>query len=237
MKALVDYIHYSDEMCGKLEFGNVMFESLEPYPEEVFIRQMEIQLPGFSKYVSEPPFGSYFGHVMAGEGVLDLASIDELEKLASKFSYRLAKNAMPKGLLFKPDHARADIPVSDKFIHLSPVDDLDRNGIRCKASGRFEQYSPRVYLIPLGTLVDHHLPPEEMYYKIMESCIPVASRFNDLYLEKGFISERESYFVYLVTLPETYPLYNDMSSHDGSVYVLNEIPGKFVSKIGTLEKP
>lgn len=237
MKALVDYIHYSDEMCGKLEFSNTLFENLEPYQEDVFIRQMDIQVPGFSKYVVHPPCGDFMGYVMVGDGVLELADREHLAELAQKFSYRLANLDMKYGLIFKPDHARAEIPISTKYIHLSPVDDLQRTGIRCKSSRRFEEYTPRIYLLPLGTLVDHHLPPDEMFDQTMEACSKVARRFNDVYLHNGSISERESYFVYLIDLPEAFAVYDGMSSRDGSVYVINEIPPVFVQKIGHLEKP
>ena len=237
MKALVDCIHYSEEMCGKLEFSNTLFENLEPYPEDIFVRQMDIQVPGFSKYVVHPPWGDFMGYVMVGNGVLDLADEKQLSELAQKFSYRLANLDMKYGLVFKPDHARAEIPLSTKYIHLSPVDDLQRTGIRCKASRRFEAYTPRIYLLPLGTLVDHHLPPDEMYDQTMEACRKVARRFNDVYVGNRIIPERESYFVYLVNLPEAFQVYDDMSSHDGSVYVINEIPPVFIQKMGRLEKP
>ena len=236
MNCLVDYFRWPDEFRRQEAFRHTMFESLQPYPEEVFIRQMNIKFPGFSDYVMPNPLGFSLGSIVANPAVFKLTTREELEKQANALSYRIASPESYKGLIFKPDKIPSDLPADSKYVHISPVPELHVNGIRCKSSGKFEEYDKRIYLMPVSEMVIPGSSQEDMYTQVIEQSRRLAHRFNNKYLETGKIEDRESYYIYLVDLPEKYSLYED-DALEGSVYVINSIPHHFVEEIGYLEKP
>lgn len=232
MKSVIDYWHWPTSAIYEAEFGNFLVESLAPSSTDLFVRRMEDAFPGFSGYlITDLPVAA--GCVAVSKFILDRIPEEKLRERSDAFSYNMTR--MSSVLMFKPRMAPSGLPKDTFYVHLSPVDCLDINGIRCKASGRFEEYEPRIYLVPLYSLVDSSLPPDEQYTGLIGKCREIAGRFNDVYLGAGKISKAEPYNVYLVRLPDGYPVYDDFSTGEASVYVENNIPASAVRKVGRIE--
>jgi hypothetical protein len=74
-----------------------------------------------------------------------------------------------------------------------------------------------------------------MYDELEKECTKIARLFNDTYLKKKIIEQREIYYMYLVDLPTAFQRYDDFSFDRPSVYILNSITPDKVTKIGVLE--
>lgn len=236
MEILIDYISWPMESIYKSEFHNFLCESLEPSSNEYFIRRMTTDFPEFPDYVA-PDLPFYIGNVVIIDTILSKYSMEALTERAKAYSYTTMHSEKNHLIIFKPDHAPSGLPRDSYYIHISPVNNLDINGIRCKASGRFEPYEPRIYMFPLYAMVDSSLPHEDQYNSLMEKCAELGKRFNDRYLATGTISKPESYYVYLIQLPSNYAIYDDFSMKENSVYVENNIPKTMVRKVGFIEEP
>lgn len=237
MQVDIDYLQWPDTLIHQVEFNNAIFESLSPSSEDIFIRRMENAFPGFTDKCLPNIFGGSIGCVPVFHDILDQYPLEDLEERANAFSYTTTVPEASKFVVFKPKHAPSDLPIEDKYIHISPVESLDIDGIRCKNSGRLEKYEPRIYLRPLSTMTDITETPAEMYSCLMRTCKTMATMFNVRYMKLGKIDAPESYYVYLVTLPNNYPRYKDPSYDKPSIYVENNIPASHVKKIGYLEQP
>ena len=238
MQIDIDYIHWPSAITHQLEFNNAIFESLTPSTEDMFIKRMENAFPGFDKYVFPNIFGFPLGSIPVMYLITEKYPLDALKERADAFSYNTTVTGNERKLImFKPNCAPANLQLDDKYVHVSPVDNLDVTGIRCKASGRFEEYSPRIFLRPLSSLIPPGIKQDKFYDAVTGSCLTMAHMFNEKYLARGIIDKRESYYVYLVELPETFPVYKDTSYDKPSVYVLNNIAADRVRKIGFLVTP
>ena len=236
MGILIDYISWPMECVYRAEFDNCLFESLEPSSNEYFIRRMSNDFPDFENYlIRDTPIA--IGSIVVFEHILKTHTIKELEDRANAYSYTVDYRPSNHLIIFKPTHSPTVLPRDSYYIHISPVDLLDMYGIRCKASGRFEPYEPRIYLFPLYSMVDSGKPRDEQYDMLISACTRHANRFNEVYMERGLIQKPETYNVYLVELPEGYPIYDDYSMEEPSVYVENSIPPANVRKVGSIEPP
>ena len=235
MQIDIDYFGWPEKFTYMVEFNNAIFESLEPSREDLFIRRMNEAFPGFSGKVIPNMLGYPTGCVIVYRGILDNCTLDKLTERAEAFSYSTTDHADKNVIIFKPNNAPSGLPLESRYIHLSPVDSLDSTGIRCKSSGKFETYEPRIYLFPLSSLVDPHSPPDKMYAGLEKECTKIARLFNDTYLKKKVIEQREIYYMYLVDLPTAFQRYDDFSFDRLSVYILNNITPDKVAKIGVLE--
>lgn len=237
MERDVDYIHWSDEMIYRCDFHNAMFESLSPSSEDIFIRRMDHEFPGFSKCVIPDLYTNInsISNIIVVASILDSYSLENIAERAKAFSYTCTLAANGKYLTFRPDHAPSDLPIENKYIHISPVSTLFVDGIRCKSSGRLETYDPRIYLRPFSSMVDLNLPPDDMYASLIKSCKIMAGFFNYKYMQLHIIDKPEDYYVYLVDLPENFPVYRDTAYDKPSVYVENNITPDHVTRIGFIE--
>ena len=237
MERDVDYIHWSDEMIYRCDFHNAMFESLSPSSEDIFIRRMENAFPGFSKCVMPGLYTNInsISNIIVSSHLLNTYKLDNIVERAKAFSYTCTLNDSVLYLTFKPDHSPSDLPIENKYIHISPVDTLFIDGIRCKSSGRLEAYEPRIYLRPISSMVDLNLPPDDMYASLINSCKIMAGMFNYKYISRHIIDTPEDYYVYMVELPENFPVYRDVSYDKPSVYVENNIMPDHVTRIGFIE--
>ena len=236
MPVLIDYISWPMESIYRTEFDNFIFESLEPSSSDFFIRRMANEFPDFSRYIVDH-IPVAMGGVCVFNSIFDKYSKKSLEDKAKAFSYTMGTPEGKHVTIFKPDHSISGLPRDTYYIHLSPVPNLDINGIRCKASGRFEPYEPRIYMFPLYYMVDSSRSRDEQYDMMLSKCETIANHFNEVYLANGKITRPETYHVYLIQLPDGYPIYDDYSMEEPSVYVENNIPPANVRAVGTIEPP
>lgn len=236
METPIDYWYWPQELIYRTEFNNFLFESLSPSSDSMLEKRMENAFPGFSGYV-ERRFPPPPGGLLVSDAILGKYGMDELKERANAFSYNLYLPENSHLIVMKPDHAPSAEPRDAYYVHISRADLLDINGIRCKSSGRFEEYQPRIYMIPLYDLVDASRTDEEQYDMLVERCTAVAARFNSVYLKTGKIDDYESYYVYLVRLPETYRIFDDPATPFCSVYTESNIPASQVRKVAFLETP
>ena len=124
---------------------------------------------------------------------------------------------------------------NDLYIHISPNPNLDVLGIKTKSSvgrDKFENYSDRIYLFPIESLIsDMESYNEDDYFDaIYDSVRYYVTKFNTV---KG---TKDTYYIYLVNLKNTkFELYKDqMFSSTDACYILNYIKPDIVEKIGKI---
>ena len=193
---------------------------------------MTSEFPEFEDY-RIVDFPVPLGTVAVSKLILRKYPSERLKERSDTFSYDMTE--LSAAILFKPRNAPSIVAADSIYVHISPADLLEYDGIRCKSSGRFESYEPRIYLFPLYSMMDTSLPQDKQYDMLMANAKRHADRFNAYYLEHSQIDRPEPYYVYLVDLPGAYDKYDDFSMDEPSVYVLNNIPAKYVRKVGCVE--
>lgn len=220
----INYITESAEHSFKHSIENFLTENLYYTTVEKFIKQMKVYIPTFGKYVADKTGN----RIKLVNSIFDIIDEKKLSKIVSIFSYRIAhKNELFIELVPEKDEQTR---LSNYFLHLSPIDNLDKKGLRCKSSGRFEHYEPRIFLYPLRTNKTINASDFDALFKhIYKKCKKIVKNFNDIY------HEDEIYNVYLIDLPINFPIYKDPSNIDEAYYIENNIPAKYVNYLGCVE--
>lgn len=122
-------------------------------------------------------------------------------------------------------------PGSRLFWHISHISNLDKLGLKPKASKRFENYSPRVYLFDISGFLKA-TAPEDVAKKLNALTQSVATQFNERY------GTSNTYYGYMVQLnPGTRTeLYTDTKWPGApSFYITVPVPAKNVDKVVTVD--
>ena len=235
MKVDIDYIHWNDERVQRCEFQNAVFESLSPSSMDMFIKRMDAEFPGFASMALPSSLFANISALYVLPSILEKYDLESLKERAEAFSYTCSFKPGNKLVVFRPERTPSELPLDDKYIHISPASTLDIQGIRCKGEGKIESYPPRIYLRPFSSVVDPAAPPDDMYAQVKDTCSTMARMFNAKYMQMGLIDRPQAYYIYLVSLPEAFPRYKDPSYEKPSIYVENNIPPANVVKIGVVE--
>ena len=160
--------------------------------------------------------------------------------MLNQFNYRFARIRAVSGIDYieiVPENERL-VPNTDfnnLYIHISPNPNLDIIGIKSKSAvgrDKFENYSSRIYLFPVESLISDMESYDEADYfnAIYDSVRYYVTKFNAV---KG---TKDTYYVYLVNLKNTkFELYKDqMFSSNDACYILNYIKPDIVEKIGRI---
>ena len=220
----INYITESKENVIKHSIENFLTENLYFTIVEKFIKQMKVYIPEIKNYIADIE-GNRIKFVFALYKVIDK---NDFLKLVKTFNYRVANTSRYTIELVpeKDEQTR----LSNYFLHLSPIIHLDEIGIKCKSSGRFEQYEPRIFLYPLKLNYSIDVSDFDTLFKhIYEKCKRIVKNFNDAY------HTNEIYNVYLIDLPTNFPIYKDPSNLDEAYYIENNIPAKYVNYLGSVE--
>lgn len=220
----INYITESTESVIKHSIENFLTENLYFTTVEKFIKQMKIYIPNFEEFLPN----IHGNRIKVNLAVTKEIGFEKFKKLVKTFNYRIASvsdlfiELVPE----KDEQTR----LSNYFLHLSPKYNLDKKGLRCKSSGRFEQYEPRIFLYPLKTNKTINASDFDTLFKhIYKKCEDIVKNFNDVY------HENENYNVYLIDLPTNFPIYKDPSNEDEAYYIENNIQDKYVNYIGRVE--
>lgn len=215
---------YSDNReFGVSRCNTVIVESLYFQSMEKFQKQIRLAVKDFDNYVvavDEP-------RIILKNSFLGLfTSRKELETLLDKYCYRVQRYDY-KGmyLVICPEY-NIQNKNEKYYIHVSPEDHLDDIGIEPKASGKFETYSPRIYMYKLSELVDYDNSMENLGRELYFSCKQIVDRFNTVY------SENKVYYVYLITIDDNRDIYIDNNyKSKNACYTFDRILPRYVKKI------
>lgn len=226
MRNFIDYIHWTDDEILEKGIEKILDESLSFVSRDKFIKQMKTIFKDFERYTTTIKGNEIWLSCL----IMDKISYAELKKYIETFSYRIADTKNNQFIL-KPEHETQKI--SDRiFIHISKNTDLALMGLRCKASHKFEDYEPRIYLYPLSSLAKEKYDGMDMskISKIVkDKCIEIKNRFNEIY------NENAEYQMYVVKLPKQFITYKDPSqSRNFAIYIENNIPAKYITWLGTI---
>lgn len=220
----INYITESKESVIKHSIENFLTENLYYTTVEKFIKQMKVYIPDFEDFLPNITGN----RIKVNLAITKKIGFEKFNKLVKTFNYRIASisdlfiELVPE----KDEQTR----LSNYFLHLSPKYNLDKKGLRCKSSGRFEQYEPRIFLYPLITKRAINASDFDVLFKhIYKKCERIVKNFNDAY------DENEIYNVYLIDLPTNFPIYKDPSNEDVAYYIENNIPAKYVNYLGCVE--
>lgn len=218
-----------------IDINCILAESLYFGGEEKFLKQMSITFPDFKDFVIHAK-----GHnLLIRWGSLKTrykVSLPEFKKTLEKYCYQITKgydDSVNNEFFINicPEYNLVNNPVK-YYIHMSPVDNLDKIGIEPRSTNRFEYYSPRIYLIPLDELMDKdEKEVETISSDIYWKCMKFASMFNKTY------KENKDYFIYLVKIPENTDVFidNKFVPDINACYIFNKIVQKNVQKLCRIE--
>ena len=174
------------------------------------------------------------------KGKTEEEKLSRLNDMLNQFNYRFARIKALSGIDYieiVPENERLTpkIDFNDLYIHISPNPNLDVLGIKTKSAvgrDKFENYSSRIYLFPIESLIsDMESYNEDDYFgAIYDSVRYYVAKFNTV---KG---TKDTYYIYLVNLKNTkFELYKDqMFSSTDACYILNYIKPDIVEKIGKI---
>lgn len=220
----INYITESAKHSFKHGLENFLTENLYYTTVEKFIKQMKLYIPDFKDYIA----GIEGNRIKVVFALCKIIDKKDFLKLVKTFNYRIANTTgffielVPE----KDEQTR----LTNYYLHLSPIRHLDKIGIKCKSSGRFEQYEPRIFLYPLKLNDSIDVSDIDKIFKLIyPKCESIVNKFNEIY------HESETYSAYIIDLPKNYPIYKDPSNEDEAIYVENNIPAKYVNFIGFIE--
>lgn len=212
-----DNTEYSIRRCGDILTESLYFQSIDK-----FLKQVKLEIPDFEKYIK-----SVSGNkIVLSNDILDrYATINDFKKILDKFCYRINKVA-GFDMIIGPEYNLA-VNNEKYYVHLSPIDKLDETGIEPKSSGKFEDYSPRIFLFKLSELVDYDNSMENIAEDLYYSCKSIVEKFNDVY------KENKTYYVYLIKLVDVrIDIFIDNNYvSKNACYIFDKIPAQFVTKI------
>lgn len=217
----IDYFHESFEDSIKYGIENFLTENLYFTTVEKFIKQMKLNIQNFDKFIAD----IRGNRIKLVKSILDIIDKEKLSKIVSKYSYRIAtENWLYIELVPEKDE---QTKLTNYYIHLSPISKLDCTGIKCKTSGKFENYEPRIYLYPLHLSKSIDASDFDLIYRLVyKKCEGISITFNQIY------NENKTYKIYMVELPKNFTIYTDPSNEDEAVYIENNIPAKCVHYLG-----
>lgn len=188
-------------------YGDVLTESLYFYSEEKFIKQIKLKIPNFKNYITRKSHND----LLLDLSILDLfKNKEQFEQLLYKYCYRI-RNITFFNVVIGPEY-NLDKDNKDYYIHLSPVSNLNEIGIEPRASGKFEEYSPRIYLFKLNDLVGYDIEMKDMAEDLYYSCQDIIEMFNRTY------GEDKKYYVYLCKLDDDRDIFVDNVMKDWKAY-------------------
>lgn len=199
---------YKDKKeCSIRHYGDVLTESLYFYSEEKFIKQMKLVIPNFTDYIKN----RVHTDLILKPEIKDLFnSKKEFEALLDKYCYRL-RNDNYLSVVIGPEY-NLDKDNKNYYIHISPVPNLNEIGIEPRSSGKFEEYSPRIYLFKLNDLVGYDIEMKDMAEDLYYSCQDIIDMFNSAY------GENKTYYVYLCKLDDDRDIFIDNVMTDWKAY-------------------
>jgi hypothetical protein len=210
-------------------FERRLDESLYFKDFDKFKKQIDTLIPNFFKKYVERWAGN---DVYVKYEIFKDYPINKFIEILDICSYRIARKGIAF-VLIRPEHDIVE-KFDNLYIHLSKIDNLDRIGIKCKSSGKFEEYKPRIFLYPiksvLNGIVEDWNDIDEIRNKLYKECKEIADSFNRMY------SEDESYSCYLITLPENFKTYKDPLNERYAVYIENNIPSPFIQNLGLINR-
>lgn len=174
------------------------------------------------------------------KGTTENKKILELNTFLNQFNYRFSRIRTINGIDYieivpENEQMKPNTDFNGLYIHISSKPDLDIIGIRPKsATGRekFENYTNRVYLFPIETLItDMDSYDEDDYFNaVYDSVRYYATKFNTVKRTKDI------YYVYLINLKDSkFELYKDQQfSSAEACYILNFIKPDIIEKIGKI---
>lgn len=174
------------------------------------------------------------------KGTTEEEKLIKLNTMLNQFNYRFARIKAVSGIDYieiVPENERfvPNADFNDLYIHISPNPNLDIIGIKPKSAvgrNKFENYSSRIYLFPIESLIsDIKSYNEDDYFNaIYDSVSYYATKFNTV---KG---TKDTYYIYLVNLKNTkFELYKDqMFSSKDACYTMNYIKSNIIEKIGKI---
>ena len=153
--------------------------------------------------------------------IFDELSEEEVKKICDTAGFYCSIHYGAKGrplpfdpIYITPKNQREPLKLGNiEYYHCSEAPNLDKSGIRLRSrlvDNDFDVYEDRAYLAPVALAGDVH--------ELIEM---VASEHN---------CDESDVYVYKVTLPKGYEVYQDPTKTN-AVYVTNEIPAKYITKI------
>lgn len=153
--------------------------------------------------------------------IFDELSEEEVKKICDTAGFYCSIHYGAKGrplpfdpIYITPKNQREPLKIGNiEYYHCSEAPNLDKSGIRLRSrlvDNDFDVYEDRAYLAPVALAGDVH--------ELIEM---VASEHN---------CDESDVYVYKVTLPKGYEVYQDPTKPN-AVYVTNEIPAKYITKI------
>lgn len=211
-----DNIEFSIRRCNDILVESLYFNSLDK-----FMKQIQLEIPDFNKYVKRISNNK----IVLSNDILDkYTSIDDFKVILDKFCYRINKLA-EFDMIIGPEYNLA-VNNEKYYVHLSPVNNLDKIGIEPKSSEKFETYSPRIFLFKLSELVDYDNAMENIAEDLYYSCRSIVNKFNAVY------NENKTYYVYLINLDKERDIFIDNNYiSKNACYTFDKIPAAFVTKI------
>lgn len=224
-------------------FREAICEYLYYTERDNLIKQLKRKNSWLLNYIMPFKGNKFFlnGSVLAKfKGKTEEEKLTKLNDTLNQFNYRFARIKAVSGIDYieiVPENERL-VPNTDfnnLYIHISPNPNLDVIGIKSKSAvgrDKFENYSSRIYLFPIESLIsDIESYDEDDYFNaIYDSVRYYVTKFNTV---KG---TKDTYYVYLVNLKNTkFELYKDrMFSSNDACYILNYIKPDIVEKIGKI---
>lgn len=153
--------------------------------------------------------------------ILKEISEEEFKKICADAGYYCSIHYNDKGEPLKfdpiyvtPKNQKQPLQLGQQeYYHCSARDYLDKTGLKLKSrlvDNEYDVYEDRIYLCPAA-----------LCGNLEELKNMVASEHN---------KNPEEIYVYKVTLPKGYDVYQDPTKHE-AVYVTNAIPAKFITKV------
>ena len=213
-----DNLEFAVSRCNALILESLYFQSMDKFKRQ--IRQNIKNFDDYIVYVDEP-------RLILKQSFLDFfTSRKELESLLDKYCYRVQKYDYRGIYIVICPEYNLQNKNEKYYVHISPIDNLDTVGIEPRASGKFESYSPRIYLYKLSELVDYDESMENLGRELYFSCKQIVDKFNTVY------SENKEYYVYLVTISDNRDIFIDNNYKSmNACYTFDKILPKYVKKI------